>query len=210
MEQLKSHSQLMVRQRKELIELLGFESRNKYEIDSVNGQPVAYAAEIRTGWLAMFARQLLGHWRTFEIHFFDTQKRLMWRAVHPFRWFFERLDIYDTQGVLVGSAEMKWGIFRKRLRLYDAQTHREMDISSGFFSFWTFPITFQGRQIGQVQKKWSGALKEIFTDTDNFLVEFGGDMTERERMVILSTAVLIDLRFFEHKGSGGVIDAFGD
>lgn len=206
MQDLTTHAQLIVRQRKELIELLGFETRNKYEIDTHTGQPLLYAAEVRTGFLAMLARQFFGHWRRFEVHFFDTQKQMVWKAVHPFRWIFQRLDVYDGHGVLVGCAEWKWGLFRKRFRLYDARSQREMMISSGFFSFWTFPITHQGRQVGQVQKQWSGALREIFTDADSFAVEFGNELSANERMVILSTSILIDLQYFERKGSGGVID----
>ena len=64
-------STLIVRQRAELAELLGFETRNKYSIEGEQGQALAFAAEQQKGTLGFLLRQFLGHWRSFEIQFFD-------------------------------------------------------------------------------------------------------------------------------------------
>lgn len=210
MQRLLSHPQLVVRQRKELVELFGFETRNKYEIDGHDGKPVLYCAEQQKGFLGFLARQFLGHWRTFELHFFDHNRQAVWRAVHPFRFIFQCLELYDQQGRKFGLVEWRWGIFRKRFRLTDIKTGKTFDINSGFFRFWTFIVTYHDQEIGKVLKQWSGALKELFTDSDNFLVEFSATLSDRERALILSTAILIDLQYFEGKGSGGVIDLIGD
>lgn len=210
MNQLQGHVQLVVQQRKELVELLGFETRNKYEINSADGTAVLYCAEQQKGMLGILARQFLGHWRSFELIFFDINRQPVWKAVHPFRWFFQRLDLFEPSGRPMGSVEWRWGFLRKRFSLIDLRTGRVFEICSGFFSFWTFTITHNGIEVGKVQKKWSGLLKEVFTDTDNFLVEFSPTMTDGEKALLLSTAVLIDLQYFENKGRGGLLDAVGD
>ncbi len=192
-------SSVVIRQKKELAEFFGFETRNKYEILDQNGNLLFYCAEMQKGLLGFILRQILGHWRKFEIHFFDSQKNVIWRAVHPFRFIFQRLDIFLKGSEALGSVEWTWGLFRKRYALHDHQTRKVMKIESGFLSFWTFPITHNGQEVAKIQKKWSGLLKEVFLDADNFLVEFSPGLSEREKMLILSSAILVDLTYFERK-----------
>lgn len=199
MHDITQHTSIIIRQRKELAELFGFETRNKYEILDSRGNLLFYCAEMQKGIAGFLLRQFFGHWRSFELHFFNPQKQITWIAKHPFRFIFQRLDITSQADGPMGNVEWKWGLLRKRFALHDLQTNKHMAIESGFFSFWTFPIFYEGREIGKIQKKWSGALKEIFTDADNFLVEFSSDLTDRERKIILSAAILVDLNYFEKK-----------
>src|SRR5262245_11336298 len=55
---------LVVQQRKELVELFGYETRNKYEIRTQSGQQLGFAAEQQKGVLGFLVRQLVGHWRS--------------------------------------------------------------------------------------------------------------------------------------------------
>lgn len=205
-----SYPRLFVRQRKELAELFGFETRNKYEIKTQEGHLVLYCAEQQKGFLGFLSRQFLGHWRRFELHFFDSQKNLVWKAVHPFRFIFQRLDVEDAMGHPIGSVEWRWGLLRKRFGLTETKTGKTYDINSGFFSFWTFPVTHMGMPAGSIQKKWSGLFQEALLDADNFLVEFSHHQDDRGRALMLSAAVLVDLNYFEKKGSGGGIGGFSD
>ncbi len=203
MKTLLQHSSVLIRQRKEMAELFGFETRNKYEILDPQGKLLFYCAERRKGFFGALLRLVLGHWRSFELHFFDSQRQRLWKAVHPFRFLFQRLDMSLDQGEFLGSAEWKWGIFRKRYLIDYPGSQAPMWIESGFLSFWTFPVSRRNREVGKIQKKWSGLLKEMFTDTDNFLVEFGPDLSERDRALVLSTAILVDLTYFENKAGKG-------
>jgi hypothetical protein len=52
--------------------------------------------------------------------------------------------------------------------------------------------------VGRIEKKWSGAFTEIFTDADTFLVTLPqGDATLRA--LVLAAAVLVDFVWFEHR-----------
>ncbi len=189
----------IVQQRKELIELLGFETRNKYEIFDRNGVPVMFCAETQSGILGALLRMFVGHWRSFELHFFDMKRQLLFKAHHPFRFIFQRLDVRDNSGKFMGCVEWKWGIFKKKFVIYDFLTKKRLKIESGIFSFWTFPVLDGGREVAKIQKKWSGVLKEIFTDADNFRVEIHADFTESQKQVLLAAAMLVDLQYFERK-----------
>ena len=197
---LAQHRRLMVRQRHELGELFGYETRNKYEVVSEGGALVAYAAEQQKGFLGFLFRQFLGHWRKFEIQFFAPDRSPFMTARHPFRWFFQRLEVYDQAGVFVGAIQQRFSIFTKRFDVQDAGGNVVMEVASPFWRLWTFPFMARGAQVASVQKKWSGLLAEAFTDKDNFLVDLGeGGLGENERRLVLAAALFIDLQYFEKK-----------
>ena len=57
-----------------------------------------------------------------------------------------------------------------------------------------------GEEIGRVTKKWSGIGKELFTDADTFQVQVNTSKADKDfPILILATAIAIDLDFFEGK-----------
>lgn len=48
-----------------------------------------------------------------------------------------------------------------------------------------------GKPIGRISKQWSGLLKEVFTDTDNFGIQFPLDMDVKMKAVLLGACFLI-------------------
>lgn len=45
--------------------------------------------------------------------------------------------------------------------------------------------------IGRISKQWSGLLKEVFTDTDNFGIQFPLDMDVKMKAVLMGACFLI-------------------
>jgi uncharacterized protein YxjI len=193
-------SELMIVQKRELAELFGFETRNKYSIEA-NGAPFAFAAEQGKGGLAFLARMFMGHWRTFEIHFFDDARNLVLRAVHPFRFFFQRLEVSLANGRALGSIQQRFAVFSKRFDVSDAGGRLLLSVSSPIWRPWTFAFQRDGRELARVEKKWSGMLQEAFTDADRFRVAFESpELSLEERSLVLAAGIFIDLQYFERKG----------
>lgn len=204
---LASARSVVVRQKKELAELLGFETRNKYEIAGDRGEAIGYCAEQQKGIMGFLARQLLGHWRTYELQFFELDRGVALRAFHPFRWFFQCLEVSDGQGALLGRLQQGFAIFTKTFDVLDPTGHLVFEMRSGFLSFWTFPVTRPGspRVVAVIRKQWGGVLKELFTDADTFQLEFSDPgLTPAERQLLLAAAVFVDLQYFENKGGEGL------
>lgn len=192
-------SELMVVQRRELAELFGIETRNKYAIEA-GGAPFAFAAEQGKGGLAFLARMFFGHWRTFEIHFFDDARQLVLRAVHPFRFFFQRLEVFAGDGRLLGTIQQRFAVFSKRFDVSDPSGRVLLSVSSPLWRPWTFSFERDGHELARVEKKWSGMLQEAFTDADRFRVAFESPILSLdERSLVLAAAIFIDLQFFERK-----------
>jgi uncharacterized protein YxjI len=191
--------ELYVRQRREIAELFGFETRNKYAIRTPDQREVAFAAEPRKSWLDALARHFLGHFRRFEIVIFDANRREILRALHPFRFFFQRLEIH-AGGAPLGALQQRMSVLSKRFDVLDAQGHALFEMRSGLFRIWTFPFFRGDRQVAVIEKKWSGALSEVFTDKDSFRVAFEDpSLTRDERALVLASALFVDLQYFERK-----------
>ena len=194
------HERIFLRQKREIAELFGVETRNKYQILTMDGTPLGYVAEDGKGIGAFLGRSFLGHWRTFTINIFDTNRELAYRALHPFRILFQRLEITKAQGQRIGALEQRFGIVTKRFDLEDAHGNVIMKMSATLWKPWTFPIYKNGEEVAVVLKKWSGTFSEIFSDRDNFVVEFKDKrLTTTERELILASAMFIDLNYFERK-----------
>ncbi len=193
---------LIIRQRRELAELFGFETRNKYEILAETGELVGFAAEQKS-FFGVLLRQMVGHWRIFEVHFFDNQKHLLAIARQPFRFFFQRLDIRLPNDQRVGAIQQRFAIFKKRFDVHDASGHIVFTMSSPFWTFWTFRFFDRGgTEVARIEKKWSGLLSEMFTDRDNFRLQLGSPgLSGHQRYLLLAAAIFIDINYFERKAS---------
>lgn len=58
-----------------------------------------------------------------------------------------------------------------------------------------FALQLKGKDgdkpIGRISKQWSGLLKEVFTDTDNFGIQFPLDMDVKMKAVLMGACFLI-------------------
>lgn len=191
-------TELIVAQKKELAELFGVESRNKYEI-RLGGQPWLYAAEQGKDLLGALVRQVMGHMRTFEIHVFDTGRQLVLRIVHPFAFWLQRLEVTHASGQPLGTIRQRFSFFRKRFDVEDAQGRVLLQVASPFWKPWTFTFVEGGQERAVVQKKWGGIGREMFTDADTFRVGFTGPLGPDARALVLAAALFVDLQYFEKK-----------
>ncbi len=201
--QIMQYSKLIIQQRREFAELFGFETRNKYEICDENKNVIGFCAEQNKGFFGFLLRQIFGHWRSFELHFFDYNRAEFMKTNHPFRFFFQEFSVLNSDNQLIGRIEQRFGIFKKKFDVYDARECLIFRMRSGFFSFWTFPFeNILGQERACVQKKWSGFLTEMFLDADNFLIDYkDSTLSESERKLILAASVFTDLQYFEKKAN---------
>jgi uncharacterized protein YxjI/ribosomal protein L37AE/L43A len=198
---LTGQREVFVSQKFELIETFAFETRNRYRILDTAGRQIGYAAEEQTGWMGFVFRQILGHWRTFEIHFYDNGRRPVLHAVHPFRFYFSRLEVYDARQQLIGAIQKRFSILSKRFSVENDRGEVVMEVVSPLWRIWTFPFVAEEKTVAIVNKKWSGILSEMLTDRDNFQVEFKSrGLSNDLRKVVLAAAVYVDLKYFEKQG----------
>ena len=191
---------LKIRQIRELAELFGFESVNKFSIETEDGRQIAFAAEEGRGVLGWLLRQFLGHWRTFSIVIVDPQGREILRAKHPFRFYFQSLEVRGPSGEMYGAMQQRFSILSKRFDVEDATGSVVMTVNSPLLRLWTFPVLKGAQQVACVKKRWGGLLKEAFLDADTFAIELTDEtLTFQERALLVAAGIFIDLQYFERK-----------
>lgn len=207
LQSLRDAEYLHVQQIYEGWELLGLETRNKYRILDQEQKPIAYAAEVSTGFLGTLLRMFLKHWRSFEVHIFDNDRNLVFKARFPFRWFFKSFFLQDASGKQLGELRERFGIFYKKFDLLDPFGREVATIRSPLFKLWTFDVKRNNHKLGSIQKKWSGALSEIFTDKDNFVVNFDHkDLELSLKAFLLATTLMVDIVYFENNQGASLLD----
>ncbi|XP_044146069.1 phospholipid scramblase 1-like [Bufo gargarizans] len=204
--------QLLVHQQVELLEaLIGYESNNKYEIKNSMGQRVYFAAEQND----CCTRNFCGAARSFAMTIVDNSGREVVRIIRPFRCSaccfpccLQKLEVQAPPGNVVGYVKQKW---HPCLPKFVIQNEREEDvlklhgpcIPCRCCSDVNFELKSLDEEsvVGRISKQWSGAVKEMFTDADNFGVQFPMDLDVKIKAVILGACFLIDFMFFEKSGN---------
>ena len=195
---LAGHSRVLVKQLKEWGEILvGFEGRNRYELRDEAGATIGYAAEQSNGFGSFFGRNLLGQMRRATIRITDPSGAEIGRLEKPFRWFFQRMDIFDGSE-RIGAVERRWSWIDRRFAVENARGEVVMEIVSPLFRIWTFELRFQDEVVGRIQKKWGGVMKEWFTDADVFGVEWQPHVPQPVRALLLGATFLVDFCCFEN------------
>ena len=80
-----------------------------------------------------------------------------------------KFDVCDTSGAVIASVE-------------------------GNFVAWDFKINdAQGNQIGSINKQFGGLAKEIFTDSDKYVVKINNSISDPNlRSAVISAACIVD------------------
>ncbi|HLU39576.1 MAG TPA: phospholipid scramblase-related protein [Planctomycetota bacterium] len=197
---------ILIHQIKEWGEILvGFETRNRYELKDEQGRLIGYAAEEGGGFGRVIGRQLLGSGRKATIHVLNETGKEVARGEKPFTWFFHRIDVFEGERKL-GAIRRRFTMLRRRFTVETADGRELFEIDSPVLQFWTFHVLFRGREVGVIKKQWSGLLKEWFTDADVFGLEYE-DLPELNavRPLLVFATLLVDLVCFENnQGRGGL------
>ncbi|XP_029045802.2 phospholipid scramblase 2-like isoform X1 [Osmia bicornis bicornis] len=207
LEYLMALSHLFVQQKVELVEAFtGFETKNKYIVANVRGEPVYYVAE-ESGFCG---RLCLGTYRSCEFVVIDNNRREVLRMVRPFRCdscccpcCMQELEVYSGD-TLLGSITQDWSLWRPTFSIRNAAGNTVLIIKGPWLRS-AVNVTFKvksadGRhRVGDIKKEWSGIGKEVLTSADNFGISFPVDLDVKIKAVLLGACLLFDFMYFEKK-----------
>lgn len=198
---LESANRLYVQQKKNWSEILiDFEAANRYAVLNEEQDILGMVAEEGTGLGHVIKRWILRSHRGFEASVVENDGSLVLRLSRAFFFFFSDIFVTDAHGKSLGSVHRRFGIIFKKYDLRDGNGMVFASIKSPLWRLWTFPIKSHLNPVqgAEVAKKWSGAMRELFTDADTFKVDFGiGGFSYSQRAVIFAAAISIDFDFFE-------------
>lgn len=196
------HAQsLVVQQQKEMLEVFtDFETANRYTILDPNGRTLLHAAETSEGAMAFLSRSFLKAKRPFTMRLVDPAGTVVFTLHRPWTWFFSEIHVEDAQGQKLGMIDQRFAFFARKFAVLGPNGEELAELNGPFFRPWTFKVVKGGQEVGAIKKKWSGLMKEAFTDADNFGLELGPAMDPQLRSLALAATFLIDFLYFEDTG----------
>ncbi len=199
LDQFRGYDRLSVRQKKRWLEiLLSFEFKNRYQVFDQSQQAVLEVAEVGDGIWPLLGRLFLGPFRPFTAEVTDLgASRVALRLNRRFRFIFHRLEVQAGSGESLGAIEMRWSWFRRIYDIQDATGRVVAQLYGPFLRPWTFEVRVGDRVVGQIQKRWSGLGKELFTDADNFGVDLHSLDDAALKVLVFAATVLVDVVHFE-------------
>ncbi|CAK6952842.1 phospholipid scramblase 2-like [Scomber scombrus] len=210
LEYLTQIDQILIHQKVELLEaFIGFETNNQYEIKNSLGQKIYKAKEKND----CCTRNCCGSLRSFDMKIKDNTDREVIRLIRPFRcvscWCpccLQEMEVQAPPGTTVGYVKQDWHPCLPKFSIQGANKETLMKLEGPCFACnccgdVNFELKSKADQtIGRISKQWSGLLKEVFTDTDNFGIQFPMDLDVKMKAVLMGACFLIDFMFFEKVG----------
>ena len=149
-----TRKRILVHQIKEWGEILvGFESRNRYELKDEHGALLGYAAEEGGGLGRALGRQFFGSGRKATMHVLDPAGKEVARGSKPFTWFFHRVDVFAGERKL-GTIHRRFSVLERRFTVETADGSELFTVHSAFLRVWTFKLLFRGQEVGVI-KNWN-------------------------------------------------------
>jgi uncharacterized protein YxjI len=193
---------LIIRQQKEWGEILtGFETKNKYQVMDHLSNPLIEALEEGDSAMATITRLFLKALRPFTIHLFSPGGTGLFKLTRPFRFYFHELDVCQSNGAPLGKIKRRFAMLRRIYSVIDCNGNEIFELFGPLLHPWTFQIKKGGQELGKITKKWSGLVKESFTDADNFGITFPSGIDLSQKAVLLGAVFLIDFVHFENSGN---------
>ncbi|ETE59375.1 Phospholipid scramblase 3, partial [Ophiophagus hannah] len=164
---------------------IGFEGNNKYEVRNSLGQHIFHAEEQND----CCTRNCCGSLRRFSMRIDDPSGREVIRLVRPLKC----MEVQSPPGATIGYVVQTWHPFMPRFSIQNVEKETVLRVKT----------RDESRGVGRISKQWSGLLKEVFTDTDNFGIQFPIDLDVKVKAILLGACFLIDFMFFEKTGEVG-------
>eukprot|EP01105_Mastigella_eilhardi_P019591 TRINITY_DN4626_c0_g1_i2.p1 TRINITY_DN4626_c0_g1~~TRINITY_DN4626_c0_g1_i2.p1 ORF type:complete len:286 (-),score=77.09 TRINITY_DN4626_c0_g1_i2:825-1595(-) len=215
---LNNFSTLLVKQRPKgwCIELcLGCEIENEYRIyDPTSSNPqnqILVAAEESS----CVCRQCCQNNREFTMKIKTLANQEICQFERPFRWGFpcckgcrQAVICYSPNHQYLGTVEQIFSCCLPVFSVLDASDNEIFRIVGNCCICCNYTLHIyrsnhglvnEDMSIGTILKKWSGMGQELFTDADNFVIQFPAGATAAERVLLLGALFLVDFMFFERR-----------
>lgn len=108
--------------------------------------------------------------------------------------FLSNVEVYDEKDQLVGKFKQKLFSIGGKFDVLDANENILCTLK-GKWTSWDFKFIRDNIEFAQVNKKWAGLGKELFTSADNYMLTIDKNVPENNpmRILILAAVLCIDM-----------------
>lgn len=177
-----------------------FKFENEYKVfDEENNQIGAINQKLTGGQkvLRLFLNKAM---LPFTLDIVDTNGTVLAKIERGWTFFMSKISIIDDNGNTIGHIKQKFKLFKPTFEI-QSENNEVIGKITGDWKAWDFKI-FDDKeiQIGTVNKKWAGILKEAFTTVDKYIVNIDSiNLSKENKIAILASAITIDMVLKEAK-----------
>jgi uncharacterized protein YxjI len=176
---------------------------DKYDIiDPETGQTIAFARETVSGF-AKYARLLMKkHFLPTSVEITSTSdNKLLYKMQKPAAFLRVRVNLFDSENNNLGYYKSRIFSFGGAFDVFKPDDTKVAEIK-GSWTGWDFKFKdLNGKELGQVTKKWAGIGKELFTNADNYIISISPDIKGNQDLtaLLLMAGLAVDIVFKEQQ-----------
>src|ERR1044071_5757763 len=170
-----------------------FKFENQYKVFNEKGENIGSINQ-RLTFGAKLLRLLLNKaMLPFKLEIKDSNDMLMATISRGWTFWMSKIIISSGDNKMIGSVRQKFKLFKPTFRIFNHEERQVAEIT-GDWKAWNFVINNDNNaQIGTISKKWAGAMKEIFTTADKYVVSLDPSYSNMmNKIIVLSAAITID------------------
>lgn len=173
---------------------------NEYQVMDDSGQQIGKVKERLSGGAAILRFIINKAMLPFKLEIIDANEQVQATLSRGFTFFMSKITVTLPDGSPPFYIKQRFKMFSAGFTILD-QSGQKIGEISGDWKAWNFSITdISGSEVGRVNKQWAGALKELFTTADKYMVTFDRkDMEYHKKVAIISAAITIDMVLKERK-----------
>jgi len=136
----------------------------------------------------------------FVLEIMDMDRNVLAVIKRGWTFWMSEIQVLTPHHEIIGKIRQKWSFMKPVFHINDAHDNKIANIK-GDWKGWNFQINDpSGSPIGTINKKWAGAMKEMFTYADKYNVSIREEYEEdTDKIVVVSTAITIDMVLKESK-----------
>jgi len=174
---------------------------NEYKVYNEKAEQIGLIKQRISGWHKVLRLLINKAMMPFTLEILDSNNVLQATIYRGWTFWMSKIIVTDPQGVEVGTIQQKFKFFKPTFTISEPVSGSEIAKISGDWKAWNFTISNKdGLEIGKINKKWAGALKEVFTTADKYNVSIDPQYAEsNQKVAIVATAITIDMVLKESK-----------
>lgn len=177
-----------------------FKFGNVYNIFDGTGENIGAAKQRMTSGQKV-RHILLGKLRAlspFKIEIVNNEEEVFATITRGWTFFKSIVMISDTNDSIIAIVKTKYKFRKPTFVIEDGEGIQIAEIT-GDWKAWNFTIDdLDENNVGTITKKWNGALKEIFTTADKYVVTIDSKFAQH-KTTVLSAAIAMDMLLKNHK-----------
>jgi uncharacterized protein YxjI len=188
-------NQFVIDQKVKLIRL-----SNEYTVYNEEGTQIGKVQQRIKGIHKFFMFLLSKKMFPFHLYVLDNEGNELSSLHRSWTFWLSKIEIHNANGEVIGYLKQKFAFLKPKFEISDHQQNYVGNIT-GDWKAWDFKIKDKNENdIGEINKKWAGAVKEFFTSSDKYRVSIIPSVTEdANKIVLITTALAIDMLMKENK-----------